>query len=120
MIIHTEIKQKLQVELLEAKSIWNATAMISYNGWKFIQENLSNNSEQHFLIGIDLATEPKVFEELLNNLHINARCVKSPDFEPQHKTHRSFLIIIVFPKFTRIAGIDDRMISQLNIQKPFS
>ncbi len=73
MIIHTEIKQKLQVELLEAKSIWIATAMISYNGWKFIQENLSNDSEQHFLIGIDLATEPKVFEELLNNLHINAR-----------------------------------------------
>ncbi|MBX2949276.1 MAG: NgoFVII family restriction endonuclease [Crocinitomicaceae bacterium] len=73
MIIHTEIKQKLQVELLEAKSIWIATAMISYNGWKFIKENLSKDTEQHFLIGIDLATEPKVFEELLNNLHISAR-----------------------------------------------
>lgn len=73
MIIHTNIKQKLQLELLEAKSIWVATAMISYNGWKFIQENLSKDSEQHFLIGIDLATEPNVFEELLNNLHISAR-----------------------------------------------
>ncbi|GJN57566.1 NgoFVII family restriction endonuclease [Elizabethkingia anophelis] len=73
MIIHTEIKQKLQVELLEAKSIWIATAMISYNGWKFIKENLSKDTEQHFLIGIDLATEPKVFEELLNKLHINSR-----------------------------------------------
>lgn len=77
MIIHTEIKQKLQVELLEAKSIWIATAMISYSGWKFMQENLTNEVEQHFLIGIDLATEPKVFEELLSNLHINARVYQS-------------------------------------------
>lgn len=73
MIIRTDIKQKLQVELLEAKSVWIATAMMSYNGWMFIEENLSKDTEQHFLIGIDLATEPKVFEELLNNLHINAR-----------------------------------------------
>lgn len=73
MIIHTDIKQKLKAELLESKSVWIATAMISYNGWQFIQENLSKDTEQHFLIGIDLATEPKVFEELLNNLHINAR-----------------------------------------------
>lgn len=73
MIIHTAIKQKLQTALLESKSVWIATAMISCNGWKFIQENLSKDTEQHFLIGIDLATGPKVFEELLNNLHINAR-----------------------------------------------
>lgn len=73
MIIQTEIKEKLQIELLEAKSIWIASAIISYNGWKFIQESIPKNTEQHFLIGIDLATEPKVFEELLNNLHINAR-----------------------------------------------
>ncbi|MFN3774078.1 phospholipase D-like domain-containing protein [Cloacibacterium normanense] len=73
MIIHTEIKEKLQIELIEAKSLWIATAMISYNGWKFIQENLSKEAEQHFLIGIDLATEPKVFEEILNNLHVNSR-----------------------------------------------
>lgn len=73
MIIQTRIKQKLEAELLESKSVWIATAMISYNGWRFIQENLSKETEQHFLIGIDLATEPKVFEDILNNLHINAR-----------------------------------------------
>lgn len=73
MIVHTEIKQKLQDALLESKSVWIATAMISYNGWKFIQENLPKDAEQHFLIGIDLSTEPKVFEEVLDNLHINVR-----------------------------------------------
>lgn len=73
MIIPKNINIKLQDELIYAKSIWIATAMISYNGWKFIQESVSREAEQHFLIGIDLATEPKVFEEILNNLHINAR-----------------------------------------------
>lgn len=99
MIIHTEIKQKLQVELLEAKSIWIATAMISYSGWKFIQEKLTNEVEQHFLIGIDLATEPKVFEELLSNLHINARVYQSKyTFHPKvylfQKKNNSFTAFI--------------------------
>lgn len=67
------MKQKLQGELIEAKSFWIATAIISNNGWNFIQKNISKNTEQNFLIGIDLATDPKVFEALLDNLHINAR-----------------------------------------------
>ncbi|WP_413998137.1 phospholipase D-like domain-containing protein [Flavobacterium sp. W1B] len=73
MIIETNIKSKIQSVLIDAKSIWVATAMISNNGWSFIQKNISKHTEQHFLIGIDLATEPKVFEALLDNLNINAR-----------------------------------------------
>lgn len=73
MIIEKNIKSKIKSELIDAKSIWIATAMISNNGWDFIQKNISKNTAQHFLIGIDLATEPKVFVTLLDNLHINAR-----------------------------------------------
>ena len=73
MIIEKNIKSKIQSELIDVKSIWVATAMISNNGWTFIQKNISKNTEQHFLIGVDLATDPKVFEELLQNLQINAR-----------------------------------------------
>lgn len=62
MIIETNIKSKIQEELIDAKSIWIATAMISNNGWNFIQKNISKDAEQHFLIGIDLATDPKVFD----------------------------------------------------------
>ena len=72
MIIETNIKSKIQEELIDAKSIWIATAMISNNGWNFIQKNISKDAEQHFLIGIDLATDPKVFDALLANLNINA------------------------------------------------
>lgn len=77
MIIETNFKSKIQSELSNAKSIWIATAMISYGGWKFIQENLKKDVEQHFLIGIDLVTEPKVFQELLDNLIINARVYRT-------------------------------------------
>jgi HKD family nuclease len=73
MIIETNIKSKIKSELVEAKSFWIATAMISNNGWNFIQKNIPKNTAQHFLIGIDLATDPKVFEALLDNLNISAR-----------------------------------------------
>lgn len=73
MIIETNIKSKIKSELIDAKSFWIATAMISNNGWNFIQKYISKDTEQHFLIGIDLATDPIVFDALLNNLNINAR-----------------------------------------------
>jgi HKD family nuclease len=73
MIIETNIKSKIKFELIVAKSFWIATAMISNNGWNFIQKYISKDTEQHFLIGIDLATDPIVFDALLNNLNINAR-----------------------------------------------
>ncbi|WP_445737625.1 phospholipase D-like domain-containing protein [Mariniflexile sp.] len=77
MIVENNIKSNIQSELFQAKSVWIATAMISKNGWDFIQKNISKNTQQHFLIGIDLSTEPKVFEILLDNLHINARVYKT-------------------------------------------
>ncbi|HRG19116.1 MAG TPA: phospholipase D-like domain-containing protein [Flavobacterium lutivivi] len=73
MIIENNIKSKIKSELIDAQSFWVATAMISNNGWSFIQKNISKNTIQHFLIGIDLATDPMVFDALLNNLNINAR-----------------------------------------------
>jgi len=73
MIIDKSIKSKIKSELIDAKSFWIATAMISNNGWNFIQKNISKNIAQHFLIGIDLATDPIVFDTLLDNLNINAR-----------------------------------------------
>ncbi|WP_162989999.1 hypothetical protein [Chryseobacterium sp. 6424] len=48
MIIETNIKSKIKSELIDAKSFWVATAMISNNGWSFIQKNISKNTEQYF------------------------------------------------------------------------
>lgn len=99
MIIEKDFKQKFQFELTGAKSVWIATAMITYNGWKFIQENLPKEAEQYFLIGIDLTTEPKVFDELLNNHLINSRVYQTKyTFHPKvylvQKNDNSFIAFI--------------------------
>lgn len=73
MIIESNIKENIKNELLDSKSIWIASAMISYSGWSFLQKHIPNNTTQFFLIGIDLSTDPKVFESILKNLEINAR-----------------------------------------------
>lgn len=73
MIIHTNIKTSLENDLKQAKAVWIASAMISKSGWSFLQENIPQNATQSYLIGIDLATDPQVFESLLANLAINAR-----------------------------------------------
>ncbi len=73
MIIESNIKEKLKIELAQATSIWIASAMISDSGWSFIQNQLSKDVIQHYLIGIDLSTHPSVFQSILANLEINAR-----------------------------------------------
>ena len=73
MIIESNIKEKLKIELAQASSIWIASAMISNSGWSFIQKQLSKDVIQHYLIGIDLSTHPSVFQSILDNLEINAR-----------------------------------------------
>ena len=49
MIIETNIKSKIKSELIDAKSFWIATAMISNNGWHFIQKNISKGTENIFI-----------------------------------------------------------------------
>src|SRR6185312_12392039 len=88
MVILSDIKSKLKEELVLAKSIWIATAMISNSGWSFVQENLSPDVTQFFLIGIDLATEPKVFEAILDKPIINARI-----FETKYTFHPKVYLI---------------------------
>lgn len=73
MIIEHSIKANIQNELINSKSVWIASAMISYSGWSFLQKNIKKNTTQFYLIGIDLSTDPKVFESILKNLEINAR-----------------------------------------------
>lgn len=97
MIIYSNIKEKLEDELKEAKSVWIASAMISYSGWSFLQKNIPKSATQTYLIGIDLATDPKVFESLLANLAINARV-----YETKYTFH---------PKVYLIKHKDDSLIA---------
>lgn len=77
MIVHQNIKSQLETELQNASSVWIASAMITYSGWDFIQKAVPPNATQFCLIGIDLATEPNVFESILSKPDINARIYES-------------------------------------------
>lgn len=100
MLVHNNIKSDLRYELKDAKNIWIASAMITYSGWKFIQESIPIGVTQYFLIGIDLATEPKVFETILANTTINARI-----FETQFTFHpKVYLIKKVDNSYTAFIG----------------
>lgn len=99
MIVSSEIKNKLTIELSNSKSIWIASAMISNSGWSFLQNNLSETTTQFYLIGIDLATDPKVFESILAHTKINARVYQTKfTFHPKvyliHKKDNSFTAFI--------------------------
>ena len=60
MIITTEFKGCLKRELANANNVWIASALISLNGWRFLQNNIPDAATQFFLIGIDLFTAPSV------------------------------------------------------------
>lgn len=100
MIIHSNIKSNIQDELLQSKSVWIASAMISYSGWKFLQKHISKSTLQHYLIGIDLATDPKVFETIFLNTDINARV-----YETKYTFHpKVYLVQRLDDSFTAFIG----------------
>lgn len=76
MIILNAIKETLRTELENAKEIWIASAMISKKGLDFLQTSISTDVLQNYLIGIDLATEPIVFDYFFSKNCIRARIYK--------------------------------------------
>lgn len=99
-MIRNEIKLELSKELRHAQSVWIASAMISHKGWSFLQKNLPKNAIQFYLIGIDLATDPKVFESILTNADINARV-----YETRYTFHpKTYLIQRKDDSFTAFVG----------------
>ena len=77
MIIEHNIKKHLQSELKSAKSVWIASAMISSSGWGFLKKNIPQTAKKYFLLGIDLATAPSVFEDLILQPTISSRILET-------------------------------------------
>lgn len=100
MIIESNIKSNIQTELINSKSVWIASAMISNSGWSFLQKNIPGHTTQFYLIGIDLSTDPKVFDSILDNLEINARV-----YETKYTFHpKVYLIQKEDNRFTAFIG----------------
>lgn len=100
MILYNDIKTTIQAELTRAKSVWIASAMISNNGWSFIQKHLPASATQNYVIGIDLSTDPRVLESIFKNTKINARI-----YEMQFTFHpKVYLIQRLDSSFTCFIG----------------
>jgi HKD family nuclease len=69
------IVEKLNVNLSpllkSANEIWVAVALLSRDGVKYLLGSLPKNCIQHYIIGVDLPTEPTAMQELLNRKAIN-------------------------------------------------
>lgn len=89
-MIIKKIKTVLTNDLKEAQSIWIASAMISYDGWLTIQNNLPEVTTQYYLIGVDLLTDPKVLDLIVKNREkeINAKV-----YETQFTFHPKVYLI---------------------------
>lgn len=60
--LSSEFKQTLK----ECDEIWVAVALVSDNGYKYIQDNINKKAKQNYLVGVGLPTSPKVLLDLKN------------------------------------------------------
>lgn len=85
------LKSQLKPVLEEASAIYIATALITEAGYNFIESNVYENCNKNYLVGIDLAINPKILQKLLdqsNKGNTNARICK-----PQYTFHPKVYLI---------------------------
>jgi len=67
-MIIPNISESIAVLLNEASEIWVAMALISDEGFQYLQEHLNKDAIQHLLVGINLPTPVSVLESMLSAL----------------------------------------------------
>ena len=63
-----KLSDELPLLLMEAEEIWIAAALVTDEGFNFIQENIPSGTVQHFLVGIDMLTPVTVLNTMLSML----------------------------------------------------
>jgi HKD family nuclease len=59
-LITSSLKIDIESYLQSADELWNAVALVKDSAFDFIQNTISENCIQHYLVGIDLPTPPSV------------------------------------------------------------
>lgn len=86
--IEQNLQKELAIKLKTADEVWVAVALLTKKGLEFIQNNMVKaNAVQHYLLGIDLPTEPDALavlqeQQYLGNLSV-AMFVKQEFFHPK-------------------------------------
>jgi len=63
-LIVSNLKIEIKSYLQNADELWNAVALIKDSAFEFIQNTISKNCIQHYLVGIDLPTPPSVLRTM--------------------------------------------------------
>lgn len=74
--ITQNLQKELKIKLKSADEIWVAVALLTNKGLEFIQNNLSKNVKQHYVLGIDLPTDPVALETLFEQQFLSDVTVK--------------------------------------------
>jgi len=97
------LKSQLEPVLKEASTLYIATALITEAGYNFIESNIPKDCNKNYLVGIDLAINPKILQKLLeksNTENTNARICK-----PKYTFHpKVYLIEKTDGKFVGFIG----------------
>ena len=63
-LITQNLQRELALLLKIADEIWVAVSLLTKPGFKFIRDKLPANAVQHYVLGVDLPTDPEALEEL--------------------------------------------------------
>jgi HKD family nuclease len=63
-LITQNLQRELALQLKTADEIWIAVALLTKRGFEFIRDKLPPNAVQHYVLGVDLPTDPEALEEL--------------------------------------------------------
>ncbi len=68
-MIVKNLKPDFEELLPLANEIWFAVALVKDSTYDFIQETINENCKQHYLVGIDLPTQPEVLRKMQSSLN---------------------------------------------------
>ena len=80
-MIISNLKSSFEDFIADAEEIWFAVALIKNETYNYIQENINKKCKQHFIVGVDLPTNPVVLRKMQAKLEkqIFEACIYKTD-----------------------------------------
>lgn len=97
-----KLTNEFKMALKDCNELWIAVALISDNGFNFIQTHLNSNARQHYLVGIGLPTSPKVLSQLIKLE--SEKCASKIHYDENRFFHPKVYIIKTSSKLTAYVG----------------
>ena len=101
--ISKNLSQDLTTEFSQADEVWIAVALMTMQGLNFILNNIPNNCKQHYLIGLDLPTDPKALKKI-NTLQLRSAKVKAKLSVDKEYFHPKVYLIRKGENFSALVG----------------